>query len=187
MTGVIAWLAAHRKAALAVLGTGATLIVTLGLDNRYPWLAVVVAVATAAGVYQVRNVPVPPPEKTLAGRPPLGPGAHVPGGNVRIRRPGDEGAPGAASMSRRFELHRDYDESGVSGVGMVAEGVSFADGTAALRWTSAYRSTAVYASMADLEKIHGHNGATRVVWVDHDEAAYRKVADDPQHPTWPQP
>lgn len=89
MIGAVAWLAAHKKAALAALGTSATLIVTLGLDNRYPWLAVVVAVATAAGVYQVRNVPVPPPEKTLADRPPLG-RPHATG---NVKRLGPDAAP----------------------------------------------------------------------------------------------
>jgi hypothetical protein len=64
-----------------------------------------------------------------------------------------------------FHLHRDVDETGVSGTGVVAEGVEFSDGTAALRWLSEYRSTAAYASMADLEKIHGHNGATRIIWL----------------------
>jgi len=66
----------------------------------------------------------------------------------------------------RFELHRDTDESGVSGVGVVAEGVMFHDGTAALRWKSQYKSTAVYGNMTDLEAIHGHGGQTRIVWID---------------------
>lgn len=67
---------------------------------------------------------------------------------------------------RRFHLQRDVDVTGVSGTGVVAEGVQFTDGTAALRWRSDHTSTAVYSSIADVETIHGHNGATRVVWVD---------------------
>jgi hypothetical protein len=67
---------------------------------------------------------------------------------------------------RRFYLERDVDVSGTSGVGRVAEGVEFSDGTAALRWRTAHRSTAVYESIIDLEVIHGHNGMTRVVWLD---------------------
>ena len=66
---------------------------------------------------------------------------------------------------RFFELHRDIDETGISGTGIVAEGVEFHDGTAALRWKSEFKSTAVYASMADVEAIHGHNGQTKIVWV----------------------
>jgi hypothetical protein len=70
---------------------------------------------------------------------------------------------------RRFELHRDTDATGVSGTGAVAEGVEFQDGTAALRWKSQLKSTAVYNSVADVEAIHGHQGQTRVVWIDEDE------------------
>lgn len=67
---------------------------------------------------------------------------------------------------RRFVLRRIEDVSGVSGVGIVAEGVVFSDGIAVLRWTVALSSTAVYASIEELEAIHGHNGATRVEWID---------------------
>lgn len=70
------------------------------------------------------------------------------------------------STARRFVLDRLEDASGVSGTGPVAEGVAFTDGTAVLRWTTAHRSTAVYASMAELEAIHGHEGRTVVRWVD---------------------
>ena len=38
---------------------------------------------------------------------------------------------------RTFELHRDTDVSGVSGTGVVAEGVEFADGTTVVRWLRA--------------------------------------------------
>jgi hypothetical protein len=64
---------------------------------------------------------------------------------------------------RQFELHRIEDESGVSGTGIVAEGVEFDDGSCALRWKTEHKSTAVYESMRTLEKIHGHNGKTKVV------------------------
>lgn len=66
---------------------------------------------------------------------------------------------------RTFELHRDVDASGVSGEGLVAEGVRFTDGTCALRWLTDTASTAIYDSAADLIAIHGHNGATRMVWL----------------------
>jgi hypothetical protein len=62
-----------------------------------------------------------------------------------------------------FELHRDIDETGVSGTGVVAQGVAFDDGTVALRWLGNIGSTVVYAHMADVERIHGHNGQTRIV------------------------
>lgn len=65
---------------------------------------------------------------------------------------------------RTFELHRLEDETGISGTGLVAEGVEFTDGTAALRWRTKVVSHGTYASMADLEAIHGHGGKTRVIW-----------------------
>lgn len=61
-----------------------------------------------------------------------------------------------------FELHRDQDETGVSGVGVVALGVIFDDGSCALRWLTETSST-TYACVEDVEKIHGHQGKTRVV------------------------
>lgn len=67
---------------------------------------------------------------------------------------------------RRFELHRDVDVSGVSGTGVVAEGVEYSDGSAAVRWLSDTPSTVVWASVADAMTVSGHSGATRLVWLD---------------------
>lgn len=69
-------------------------------------------------------------------------------------------------MMRRFRLNRQNDPTGISGTGIVAEGVMFSDGTAALRWCSEFRSTAVYTSMDDVNAIHGHDGATTIEWDD---------------------
>lgn len=76
---------------------------------------------------------------------------------------------------RRFVLIRHEDVSGTSGTGQVAEGVEFSDGTVALRWTVALQSTAIYASAADLEAIHGHNGSTELSWLD----PWLQLADRP--------
>lgn len=46
----------------------------------------------------------------------------------------------------------------------MAEGVVFSDGTAAMRWLTEFASTAVYANIEQLEAIHGHGGATRVIF-----------------------
>lgn len=70
---------------------------------------------------------------------------------------------------RRFHLQRREDVTGVSGTGRVAEGVEFTDGTAAMRWLSEFRSTAVYASVDELRSIHLHHGATDLVWDDDEE------------------
>lgn len=67
---------------------------------------------------------------------------------------------------RRFALWRDEDQTGVSGTGTVAEGVQFGDGRCAMRWLTPVTSGAFYDSISDVESIHGHNGATKVVWLD---------------------
>jgi hypothetical protein len=67
---------------------------------------------------------------------------------------------------RTFILKRAEDASGVSGVGNVAEGVEFSDGTAVMRWNTATASTAFYASVSDLVQIHGHEGRTVVAFDD---------------------
>lgn len=69
-------------------------------------------------------------------------------------------------MTRRFELHRHQDVTGVSGAGVVAEGVEWSTGKACLSWCGALSSVAVYDSMGMLTAIHGHDGATEVVWLD---------------------
>jgi len=63
---------------------------------------------------------------------------------------------------RLFELHRNTDASGVSGVGVVAEGACFSDGVCAMRWLTATASTAVYESPEILIAIHGHGGFTQM-------------------------
>lgn len=70
-------------------------------------------------------------------------------------------------MSRRFELQRDVDVSGVSGTGRVAEGIQFEDGLCVVRWISDWSSTAVHDRGIDsVIAIHGHAGATQIVWLD---------------------
>lgn len=67
---------------------------------------------------------------------------------------------------RRFELNRIKDVSGISGTGIVAEGVVFEDGTTVIRWRGAMPSVVVWKSIDHAESIHGHGGATQFVWLD---------------------
>ena len=67
---------------------------------------------------------------------------------------------------RRFELHREHDVSGISGTGTVAEGVEFSDGSCVIRWRTGRASTVIWSSIDDVVAIHGHGGATRLVWTD---------------------
>ena len=67
---------------------------------------------------------------------------------------------------RRFSLVRDEDVSGVSGVGLVAYGVQFADGVVVTRWAAAVAQTCCWACIEDVERIHGHQGRTHIEWID---------------------
>ena len=66
---------------------------------------------------------------------------------------------------RPFVLVRDEDPTGISGTGVVAEGIEFSDGVVVLRWcVGENRSTVVWASIDAARAIHGHDGRTRVVF-----------------------
>ncbi len=67
---------------------------------------------------------------------------------------------------RRFVLWRKEDQTGVSGTGIVAQGIQFGDGRVSLRWLSDHASTANFDSIDDVRAIHGHDGATVVDWMD---------------------
>jgi hypothetical protein len=81
-------------------------------------------------------------------------------------RPAPRVEPRREVQARRFYLQRDSDVTGTSGTGKVAEGVQFSGGRVALTWHSHFGTVAVYDNMAVVEHLHGHDGATRVVWVD---------------------
>lgn len=86
------------------------------------------------------------------------------------------------TVARRFVLQRDVDETGVSGVGPVADGVVFNEpakfefpdgsrlhlppGWVRLKWRGANSSTGLWQSVEMMLAVHGHNGLTRVVWAD---------------------
>jgi hypothetical protein len=75
--------------------------------------------------------------------------------------------------TRTFILYRDQDITGISGTGPVADGVEFPDGTTVVRWRdlggpAAERgvrpTTVVFESIDAVDALHGHGGATRIVW-----------------------
>jgi hypothetical protein len=80
---------------------------------------------------------------------------------------------------KRFVLQRNVDETGISGTGDIAEGVLFSDGTAVLRWLTFARSTGIYASIGEMETIHGHGGKTVVRWVDEPPVQIDPVSNAP--------
>lgn len=90
---------------------------------------------------------------------------------------------------RKFHLQRHEDTSGVSGLGRIAEGIVFSDGTTVVRWLSACGSTNVYANSEGVKQVHGHGGNTELVWDDPDPApgdnsaedeGLNKILDDPE-------
>ncbi len=68
-------------------------------------------------------------------------------------------------MLRAFILVRDEDASGQSGTGIVAEGVELASGRVVMEWLPSPHSIGLYESMHDLIGVHGHEGKTRIQWV----------------------
>lgn len=72
-------------------------------------------------------------------------------------------------MTARFILSRDEDVTGISGVGIVAEGVLFDDGSVALRWRPPTSSTIIHSCLENVRTVHCHGGATRIVWLDDRE------------------
>lgn len=70
------------------------------------------------------------------------------------------------SDMRRFVLVRNEDVSGTSGTGVVAEGVQFSNGRVSLHWISQYECVEDLANVAIVEQIHGHEGKTKIEWID---------------------
>lgn len=71
--------------------------------------------------------------------------------------------PESATPVQVFQLTRDDDVIGFSGVGVVADGVIWPDGTVSMRCCGPVRTTVEAACVSDIQTIHGHDGATRVV------------------------
>jgi hypothetical protein len=74
---------------------------------------------------------------------------------------------------RPFELVRTEDVTGVSGTGVVAEGIIFKDGQVAMRWCTedgdgtagGLNSTVIHENINNVIEIHGHEGRTKVKFV----------------------
>ena len=71
---------------------------------------------------------------------------------------------------KRFYLQRNVDASGVSGIGKIAEGCQFDTDWCALVWLTEKTSMSYYPNIDVLESIHGHNGMTRIVWIDDESS-----------------
>jgi hypothetical protein len=69
-------------------------------------------------------------------------------------------------LPRRFALVRHIDYTGVSGIGVVAYGITFSDGHVALRWCSSHPATSIWESLEHMLAVHGHGEATSIQWID---------------------
>jgi hypothetical protein len=69
---------------------------------------------------------------------------------------------------RRFVLDRNVDVTGVSGTGVVAEGVEFSDGVCVLHWIGGWPSSVVHyeRGLDAVLHVHGHDGRTVVRFLD---------------------
>lgn len=68
-------------------------------------------------------------------------------------------------MSWRFEMHRDVDVSGMSGQGHVASGIRLPFRLGVLmKWRTPTWSVVWYPRVEWVERVHGHDGHTRIVW-----------------------
>ena len=74
---------------------------------------------------------------------------------------------------RRFQLRRTIDHSGVSGTGIIAEGIIFSSGAVVMSWvvppagmTRVPKGLAIYEDVPHLVAIHGHGGDTVVEYLD---------------------
>ena len=81
---------------------------------------------------------------------------------------GYENMPEEWPLPRRFLVRRHQDISGVSGVGLVASGVMWADGSVALHWHTKINSHTIFPAIEDMLELHGHAGATELVWLDEE-------------------
>ena len=67
---------------------------------------------------------------------------------------------------RTFYLMRHSDVNGLSGIGIVAVGCVYPNGKAHMQWVSFKSSFEMHDSFESLIDIHGHSGATELIWGD---------------------
>lgn len=100
--------------------------------------------------------------------------------------------PTQEAPMRRFQLVRTADVTGVSGVGIVADGCQFPDGTVTVRWRGDYPSTVTWGRVEDALRVHGHAGSTQLRWIDDTDQAVAEldptsvwvVPKQPVEPGW---
>lgn len=69
---------------------------------------------------------------------------------------------------RTFNLVRKEDVSGISGTGVVAEGIEWTNGRVSMCWLGTYHIIEDVDSIHVIEAVHGHNGRTVVEWCERE-------------------
>src|SRR5258708_5088529 len=87
---------------------------------------------------------------------------------ILLGKDGQPAEPVSLGLKRLY-LERTLDPVGISGTGVIAEGVVFSNGKVVLQWLTNYQSVGIYVSISDVLSIHGHNGTTSVVVIDVDQ------------------
>lgn len=72
-------------------------------------------------------------------------------------------------QGRRFVLNRKTDVTGLSGTGIVTDGILFPDGQVVLSWRGRYHSLEIHPNLEEVEILHGHGGKTVIEWIDPPE------------------
>ena len=67
---------------------------------------------------------------------------------------------------RRFALIRINDLLGITGVGTIAEGIEFSNGSVIVHWLKEPKSIVVWNNMNDMKTINCHNGTSIVHYID---------------------
>ena len=66
---------------------------------------------------------------------------------------------------RSFRIVRTEDVSGISGVGIVAEGVEFHDGQCAISWFGRHQIVEIASNLDTWITVHGHEGRTTIEFI----------------------
>lgn len=76
--------------------------------------------------------------------------------------------------TRKFQMYRGKDKSGISGVGWIMEGVEFFNGKVCITWHGKVKSISVYDSFQEFVETHidNHSNETVILWEDGSEITY---------------
>lgn len=89
-------------------------------------------------------------------------------------------------MMRRFKLVRNEDVTGLTGIGIIAEGVTTTGGGAFLHWMTEHETFVYWPGGVDaILAVHGHSGATVARYIDElpGEMPYEPPTGT-SHPEW---